>query len=929
MNRLLKAIFGDQNKKILDGLSGQAEEIGKLEGTIETLSDSDLRAKTHEFKARIEKGETTDSLMSEAFAVVREAAKRTLSQRHYDVQLMGGIVLHQAGIAEMRTGEGKTLTSTLPIYLNALTGKGVHVVTVNDYLAKRDAVWMGQIFGFLGLTLGVIQHEGGYLYDESFKADSEDDQARDNIGSFRIQMDFLRPAERKEAYAADITYGTNNQFGFDYLRDNMATRIEARVQRELHYALIDEIDSILIDEARTPLIISAPAEESADLYTRFASLITDLKLEVHYNVDEKMRAATFTDAGIALLEKRLGVENLYTDKGLEYVHHAEQALRAHAVYEKDREYVVQDGEVKIVDEFTGRIMEGRRFGDGLHQAIEAKEGVEIRRESRTLATITFQNYFRIYEKLSGMTGTAATEAEEFSKIYELDVVEIPTNQPIARIDASDKMYQSLEGKLSAIIKDVKEKQELGQPVLIGTVSIEDNDVVSAALKKAGVKHEVLNAKNHEREAEIVAQAGRKAAVTVATNMAGRGVDIVLGGQPKEKEREEEVKALGGLHVIGTERHESRRIDNQLRGRSGRQGDPGSTQFYVSMDDKLMRIFGSDRAKGMLSALNMPADVPIESKIITNSLEKAQMRVEGRNFDSRKHVLEYDDVLNKHREGIYTKRNGVLEGTINPTSEILRMTEEEIERVVLFHTGQQVDVPSVFRGGDAPDYDPKEILEVLGTIMTLPEEVKSKIRTSLGEFSKDQEELARQRTEVIEAFMAEARKRAEAAKETFNNDERLQNMMCTLILRAIDNTWVRHLDSMRYLRRSIGLRGYGQRDPLIEYKKEAFQLYEGLQQSIAREVVYNSFKILDQVMAAREVIQLAPSIIETSKVVLQGAKKSEAGKGTTFRRALQRTIAQGAANTTESEKVGRNDSCPCGATKSDGTPKKYKHCHGKS
>lgn len=921
MNRLLKAIFGDQNKKILDGLRAQAGEIEALEADIEKLSDTELRAKTDAFKARIEKGATTDELMAEAFAVVREAAKRTLSQRHYDVQMMGGIVLHQAGIAEMRTGEGKTLTSTLPIYLNALTGKGVHVVTVNDYLAKRDAVWMGQVFGFLGLTLGVIQHEGGYLYDESFKADSEDDEARDEMGSFRVQMDFLRPAERKEAYAADITYGTNNQFGFDYLRDNMVTKVEARVQRELHYAVIDEIDSILIDEARTPLIISAPAEESADLYNRFASLVTDLKLEEHYNVDEKMRAATFTDAGIALLEKRLGVENLYTEKGLEYVHHAEQALRAHAVYEKDREYVVQEGEVKIVDEFTGRIMEGRRFGDGLHQAIEAKEGVEIRRESRTLATITFQNYFRMYEKLSGMTGTAATEAEEFAKIYELDVVEIPTNREIARIDSPDKMYQTLDGKLAAIIKDVKEKQEIGQPVLIGTVSIEDNDVVSGALKKAGVKHEVLNAKNHEREAEIVAQAGRKGAVTVATNMAGRGVDIVLGGQPKEKEREEEVKALGGLHVIGTERHESRRIDNQLRGRSGRQGDPGSTQFYVSMDDKLMRIFGSDRAKGMLSALNMPADMPIESKIITNSLEKAQMRVEGRNFDSRKHVLEYDDVLNKHREGIYAKRNGVLEGTMNPASEILRMTEEEIERVVLFHTGQQVDVPAAFRGGDEPDHNPKEILEVLGTIMTLPEEVKSKIRASIGELSKDQEELARQRTEVIETFMAEARKRVEASNEAFKDDERLQNMMRTLILRAIDNTWVRHLDSMRYLRRSIGLRGYGQRDPLIEYKKEAFQLYEGLQQNIAREVVYNSFKVLDQVMAAREVMQLAPSIIEKSKVVLQGAKKSEAGKGQTFRRALQKTIAQGAANQIDGEKVGRNDQCPCGSGK------KYKKCHG--
>lgn len=918
MTKLLNIIFGDPTRKVLADLQKHAKKVSELEDTIKPLSNSELKAKTQEFKERLEKGETLDDIAHEAFAVVREAAWRALGQRHYDVQIMGGFVLHERKIAEMRTGEGKTLTSTLPIYLNALSGKGVHVVTVNDYLAKRDTVWMGQVFNFLGLTVGCIQQENGYVYDESFKAPEAleaKDEERDLTGSFKIQMDFLRPANRVMAYAADITYGTNNQFGFDYLRDNMAMHKDQIVQRGLNYAIVDEIDSILIDEARTPLIISAPAEESADWYYKFAALVKDLEENEDYNVDEKMRVATFTDAGLTKMEKRLNVDNLYTVGGLQLVHHAEQALKAQAIFQIDRDYVVQDGEVKIVDEFTGRIMEGRRYSEGTHQAIEAKEGVEIKRESRTLATITFQNYFRMYDKLGGMTGTAETESEEFSKIYDLDVVVIPTNQQIARIDATDRIYKNERGKWLAIADDVKALQEKGQPVLIGTVSIEKNELLSQLLTASGVRHQMLNAKNHEGEAQIVAQAGKRGSVTVATNMAGRGVDIVLGGNPSTKEEQEEVRSLGGLFVIGTERHESRRIDNQLRGRSGRQGDPGTTRFYVSTEDDLMRIFGSERVQNMMETLKLDEKTPIESKMIMKSLEKAQERVEGRNFDTRKHVLEYDDVLNKHRKAIYERRRTILlDETLDERKEMLDIIESEVERVILFHTSESAsDVSDAFKKNKKEgDWDPKEITETLATIMPISLELVTKIQTEFKEISKDNEVLAQQRTTVIEAFMEFVSLHFDEIYKAFEDQERLKNLLRTILLRTMDNAWIGHLDAMTYLRRSIGLRGYGQRDPLVEYKREAYDMFNILQESIEKEVVYNVFKISDQSIAAHQAA-MAPSIIERAKLQYSGAQKT-----------MEKKAARAAATTVknaEFDKTGRNDICPCGSEK------KFKKCHG--
>ncbi|MFH1711647.1 MAG: preprotein translocase subunit SecA, partial [Patescibacteria group bacterium] len=934
MPKFLNLIFGDPNKKMLEELQHEVDKANAFEPEMKKLSNDELKAKTKEFKGRLEKGETLDDISYEAFAVVREVAWRTLKQRHYDVQLMGGFVLHRGQIAEMRTGEGKTLTSTLAIYLNALSGKGVHVITVNDYLAKRDAVWMGQIFSFLDLTIGCIQHESGYRYDETYLAEDikdedeqkEIDSERDTTGSFKVQMDFLRPAERNEAYSADITYGTNNEFGFDYLRDNMATQKDRKVQRELSYAIVDEIDSILIDEARTPLIISAPAEESADLYYKFANIVKDLKENEDFNIDEKMRAVTFSDDGLTKMEKRLGVENLYTGGGLELVHHAEQALKAHAIFTRDRDYVVQDGEVKIVDEFTGRIMEGRRYSEGLHQALEAKEDVEIKRESQTLATITFQNYFRMYEKLSGMTGTAATEAEEFNKIYNLEVVEIPTNKPAQRKDLPDRIYKNERGKWLSVVEEIKLRTAEGQPVLVGTVSIEKNELLSELLNKAGVKHNLLNAKNHEGEGEVIAQAGKPGAVTVATNMAGRGVDIVLGGNPPSPEDQKKIIDLGGLHVIGTERHESRRIDNQLRGRCGRQGDPGSTQFYVSTEDDLMRIFGSDRVKSMMETFKIEETMPIESKTITGSLEKAQQRVEGRHFDTRKHILEYDDVLNKHRLAIYERRAKMLEDDFDPHQQIIDIIESEVERVIMFHTGEKhvkEHLPEAFKKDEPePDWDPKEIVEVLTTIMPLTDDLKKLILSEFAIVSKDHEVLAGQRTTVIEAFMKEVEDKFNQVDNEFKNKDQLKQIKRTVILRAIDNLWIQHLQAMTYLRRSVGLRGYGQRDPLLEYKRESFEIFNELQENIDREVVYNILKIMNQSLAAQQVINLAPSLLERANLQLSGAQKNMAKNAAA---AVQATIKK----TSEFDKVGRNDPCPCGATKADGTSKKYKHCHGKN
>jgi preprotein translocase subunit SecA len=787
--------------------------------------------------------------------------------------------------------------------LNALSGKGVHVVTVNDYLAKRDAVWMGQIFGFLGLSIGVIQHESGYVYDASFKADAQDDEARDRAGDVTVQMDYLRPASRKDAYDADITYGTNNEFGFDYLRDNMATRKEHMVQRDLHFAIVDEIDSILIDEARTPLIVSAPAEESGDLYARFAQIVESIKVGEDYNIDEKMKSATFTEEGLQKVERALGIKNLYAE-GLAQIHHAEQALKAHALFRKDRDYVVVDGEVKIVDEFTGRIMEGRRYSEGLHQAIEAKEGVEIKRESMTLATITFQNYFRMYTKLSGMTGTAATEAEEFSKIYNLEVVSIPTNMPIKRTDHVDKIFKSEKGKWLAVVDEVRARHEAGQPILIGTVSIERNELMDTLLTQAGIPHKMLNAKNHEQEAQIVAEAGKRGAVTVATNMAGRGVDIALGGRGATEEERDAIRQLGGLHVIGTERHESRRIDNQLRGRSGRQGDPGSTVFFVSLEDDLMRIFGAERVRKMMDTLRIDEKTPIESKMISNALEKAQQRVEGHHFDSRKHILEYDDVLNKHRKTIYERRRTILlKDDYDGEADYLELLEREVERVVLFHTGgaASAEVPEQFKGEQKGDWNPAEILEALGAIVPAGAGFEALVKAELGTLSKNKETLAKQRTTVIEGFMKAAKAKLEEVKGKFTDATRMNTVIRSVMLRTMDRAWVEHLEAMKFLRRGIGLQGYGQRDPLVEYKRESFGMFNALQQEIEHAMVTTMMRVLVQAAGAQATVSaIPPSIMEKARMMAGSGPVAVASKAM--------------------EKVGRNDACPCGSGK------KYKKCH---
>ncbi len=658
---MFKKFFGDANEKYLKKLQPLIDKINLLEPTLESFSNEQLKEKTKEFKERVKKGETLNDILPESFALVREAAKRTLKQRHFDVQLIGGIVLHEGKIAEMKTGEGKTLAATLPLYLNALEGKGSHLVTVNDYLARRDTVWMGQIYHLLGLNVGCLNHDQSFLYDPDYKKlNEEKDKIRDELGSFRVVEDFLRPVSRKEAYLADITYGTNNEFGFDYLRDNMVYDLANQFQRGFHYAIVDEVDSILIDEARTPLIISAPDIESSKWYQEFAGIIPHLKEKTDYEIDEKMKAVTLTEEGINKIEKILGMGNIYEERGIKYLHHLEQSLKAEALFKIDKHYVVKDGQVIIVDEFTGRLMPGRRWSGGLHQAIEAKEGVKVQPESITLASITFQNYFRMYQKLAGMTGTAATSAEEFDKVYGLEVIIVPTNEPMIREDSPDRVYKTEKGKFEALVREIKEKYQKGQPVLVGTTSIEKNEYLGKLLEREGVPHQILNAKHHQREGEIIAQAGKLGTVTIATNMAGRGVDIILGGNPPDEKGAKEVIELGGLRVIGTERHEARRIDNQLRGRSGRQGDPGCSQFFVSLEDDLLRIFGSDRIKSLMNVLKIPEDQPIEANLVSEAIESAQSKIEGMNFDLRKHILEYDDVMNKHREVIYKKRREILE-----------------------------------------------------------------------------------------------------------------------------------------------------------------------------------------------------------------------------------------------------------------------------
>jgi preprotein translocase subunit SecA len=926
MQKFLNVIFGDPNKKVVDELRKRAEEVNALEAAMQVLSDEVLKAKTAEFRDRLSNGATLDELMPETFAAVREAAKRQLGQRHFDVQLMGGAVLHRGGIAEMRTGEGKTLTATSPLYLNALEGKGCHLVTVNDYLARRDAVWMGQVFHALGMTVGVIQHEAAFLYDPTFKHEANSvqeaghDKERDTTGGFRVHMDFLRPCSRKEAYAADITYGTNNEFGFDFLRDNMVYRFDQMVQRPLHFAIVDEVDSILIDEARTPLIISAPAEESNDLYVRFAQIARTLIENEDYNIDEKMRAAALTASGIAKIEQALGVDNLYVKGGITMVHHAEQALRAHALFKRDKEYVVKDDQVIIVDEFTGRLMHGRRYSEGLHQAIEAKEGVKIQRESETLATITFQNYFRMYKKLAGMTGTASTEAEEFGKIYKLEVTSIPTNNDNKRRDLPDRVYKNQVGKFMAVVREIKALHQKGQPVLVGTISIERNELLSQLLTREGVPHNILNAKNHEREAEFIAQAGRRGAVTLATNMAGRGVDIILGGNPVDPAEAEAVKDLGGLFVLGTERHESRRIDNQLRGRCGRQGDPGVSQFYVSMEDDLMRIFGSDRVKGMMDRLGIPDDQPIESGLVSSSIEKAQQRVEGHHFDTRKHLLEYDDVLNKHRELLYTRRREILEAFGNENREslkpkILELIEDEVEQVVMFHTGEQAMTNEGKK--ETGDWNLKEVVEVIETIVPLSPDAKKEFENLAATAAKDKLHVAEQRTKLIETAMKAVNAVYADMEGKMPDRQKLKELERNVILRAMDRLWIEHLSAMSQLRTGIGLRGYGQRDPLIEYKKEAFGMFNQLLVAINQEIANNFFKVAANAIRVQQVTLAGKTLLERAGVVLSGAIKGASSPPA--RGGVQGGGSSGVAGGVKV--VGRNDPCPCGSGK------KYKKCHG--
>ncbi|MFZ2886920.1 MAG: preprotein translocase subunit SecA [Minisyncoccia bacterium] len=752
----LRRLFGDENARALKTAEPIAPQVNALEEAYKALSDDDLKGKTAEFKKRLLEGETLDALMPEAFAAVREASRRTLGQRHFDVQLIGGAVLHGGGIAEMRTGEGKTLVATAPAYLNALEGKGVHVVTVNDYLSRRDAVWMGQIYYALGMTTGILNHESSFIYDPTVVPLEEkaiDEKQQDELGAFKVIHEFLRPVSRAEAYAADITYGTNNEFGFDYLRDNLEYEPEKIRQKHHHFAIVDEIDSILIDEARTPLIISAPVGDAEGLYPKFVQIATTLTEGEDYTIDEKHRTIALSDVGIEKAEAALGIGSIYTDAGIKYVHHLETAVRAKAIYRRDKDYVIRNGEVVIVDEFTGRMQPGRRWSDGLHQAIEAKEGVAIQKESRTFASITFQNYFRLYAKLAGMTGTAATSSEEFFKVYGLNTVAIPTNKPALRADHDDQMFQTEGGKLRAIAKKIKELHEKGQPVLVGTVSVEKNEVLAMHFKTEGIPHEVLNAKNHEREGEIIAQAGRKGAVTIATNMAGRGVDIKLGGNPATEAQYEDVKSLGGLFVLGTERHDARRIDNQLRGRAGRQGDPGETQFFVSLEDSLMRIFANDVIKRVMGTFGIPEDEPIYNGMITRSLEKAQTRIEEINFDSRKHILAFDDVLNVQRKSVYARRRALLVG-----------------------------------GNDAVDEEFMRIaaLDPVGKLGAMIVEGKGKLG------------------------------------ETFHVSVR------RFLLQTIDLLWVEHLEGMEYLRSSVNLRAYGQRDPLVEYKKEGLRLFNTME-----------------------------------------------------------------------------------------------------
>ena len=836
----MKMVFGDPNKKELKVCQGYVDKINALEPEISGLSDARLRAKTDEFRLRLTKGETLDDLLPEAFAVVREAAKRVMGLRHFDVQLMGGCILHRGKIAEMRTGEGKTLVATLPAYLNALEGKGVHVVTVNDYLARRDSEDMGRVYRFLGLSVGLITHE----------------------------MDY--PA-RKAAYAADITYGTNNEFGFDYLRDNMVISLDQMVQRPLHYAIVDEVDSILIDEARTPLIISGPGAQSTSLYQVMADVAAKLKEGEDYTVDEKQKTVAPTETGIAKTEKLLGVSNMYDgENGVDYSHQLMAALKAKALMHRDRDYVVKDGEVIIVDEFTGRLMFGRRYSEGLHQAIEAKEHVKVERESQTLATITFQNYFRMYDKLSGMTGTAKTEEQEFQKIYGLDVVVVPTNKPNIRIDYPDVIYKTRRAKYRAVANAIEELHKKGRPVLVGTTSIQQSEELSELLKKRGIEHNVLNAKFHEKEAEIVADAGQMGAVTIATNMAGRGTDIVLG---------DGVAELGGLHIIGTERHESRRIDNQLRGRCARQGDPGSTRFYLSLEDDLMRLFGSDNISGIMDKLGMEEDEPIEHKIVTRSIESAQKKVEARNFEIRKQVLEYDDVMNQQREVIYDQRRQILEKA-DLKETVLDMASHIVDRSMDMYAPKEAY---------SEDWDVKSLISYAEEFYAPAGFLKEE---KLQEMSRDE----------LETFLHKVAVDYYNAREENNTAPIMRELENLVMLKVVDSHWMEHLDAMDALREGIGLRAYGQRDPLVEYKFEAYEMFEAMKEAIVDDVVRYMYRV---------------------NVVTQPVVEDHLSEASTNNPNVDGSTETPKEPVRNDSTVGRNDPCPWGSGK------KYKNCCGKN
>jgi preprotein translocase subunit SecA len=917
LKKLLNNIIGDPNAKAIQKLTPLIQQINTHEQELQKLTDSELQAKTIEFQTRIQNNETVDQLLPEAYAVVKNACRRLIGQKWqvcgnetewnmipYDVQLIGGIVIHQGCISEMKTGEGKTLVCTLPLYLNALAGKGAHLVTVNNYLARRDAEWMGGLFRFLGMNVGILDHG-------------------------------ITQAERQKAYQCDITYGTNTEFGFDYLRDNMARKKEELTQRKLHYAIVDEVDSILIDEARTPLIISAPAEESTSKYSRYCQLVSHLTKDKHYELDEKAKTATLTEEGIKKMEELLGLQNIYTEAGFSEVHHIEAALKAQAVFVKDKDYVEKDGEILIVDEFTGRLMPGRRYSDGLHQALEAKEGVEVRRESKTLANITLQNYFRLYKKLAGMTGTALTEAEEFAKIYDLECLAIPTNQTVTRLDLADSVYKNENGKFTAVVNKIKELHTKGQPVLVGTITIEKSEAFSQELLRNGVPHKVLNAKHHEKEAEIISRAGERGAVTIATNMAGRGTDIKLG---------EGVENLGGLFIIGTERHESRRIDNQLRGRSGRQGDNGISQFFVSMEDSLMRLFGGEKMQRMMEFMKVPEDMPIENKMISHSIESAQRKVEAHHFDIRKHLVEYDDVMNKQREIIYARRRQILQ------HENIR---KEIQQI-LIKEGQSI-ANAFTLNRKREDWDLEEIAKQLNQICediisTHKDELPS--RDTLQCVSTDHTSTNQHISTIDISKLKEFIKQTELQdyvvkflqevyflqEKNFQDQKTLRFAEHQIYLSTIDRLWMEHLENMRHLREKVSLRGFGQRDPLIEYKNEAFISFEELLGNIRNNTIRALFKLKIQ-EAPTPITTISQTNMMTNEDSVEGVldesditpvnnniPKNITNTSPTQKSSDDITVVR--VKDKPSKSVGRNDPCPCGATKSDSLPKKYKHCCGR-